>query len=405
MTAPRPDDQGGAPRSGDHGGQRPVVVVVAEATPMRGGIATFAETITADPNLARDFDMRLLNTARVASRQGGRFNLSNVWYALADAWQVFRAARTADIVHLQLVADPGLPTLRAAALNLAAASGRARLVAHVHSAVGNAGRPEFADYSRLDRLALRTLGRADRVCTVSDVGTATMRELAAGAPVETVDNAVEVSDFSVAGVGRTPPVVLFIGVICRRKGTLELARAASLLRERGITAWQLVVVGGKGPTPEEEYAEIVAEFDRAGLSASLVGPEYGDQIKTRLAAADVFVLPSYLEGQPIAIIEAMASGVPVVGTTIGAVPDLIRDGVEGRVVEPGDVTGLADALEQLIGDPDLRVRMSAAIRERAEQHHSLPRLAARLAEIYRDVLDRSPGARPRAATTDSEKVK
>ncbi len=383
--------------------QRPVVVVVAEAAPMRGGIATFAETITADPNLARDFDMRLLNTARVATRQGGRFNLANVRYALADAWQVFRAARTADIVHLQLVADPGLPTLRAAALNLAAASGRARLIAHVHSAVGNAGRPEFADYSRVDRIALRTLGRADRVCTVSDVGTETMRQLAGGAPVETVDNAVEVSEFAVAAVGRTPPTVLFVGVICRRKGTLELARAARLLRERGVTDWQLVVVGGQGPTPQEEYAEIVAEFETAGLSDCLVGPEYGDQVKTRLAQADVFVLPSYLEGQPIAIIEAMASGVPVVGTTIGAVPDLIRDGVEGRVVEPGDVTALADALEQLIADPELRARMSAAIRERAEQHHSLPRLAARLAEIYRAVLDRRPGGH-HAVTTDSEKV-
>ena len=383
--------------------QRPVVVVVAEAAPMRGGIATFAETITADPNLARDFDMRLLNTARVASRQGGRFNVSNVWCLLADAWQVFRAARSADIVHLQLVADPGLPTLRAAALNLAGASGRARLVAHVHSAVGNAGRPEFADYGRLDRWALRTLSRADRVCTVSDVGTRTMRELAGGAPVETVDNAVEVSEFAVTEVDRTPPTVLFIGVICRRKGTLELARAASLLRERGITAWRLVVVGGKGPTPEEEYAEIVAEFEAAGLGGCLVGPEYGEQVKARLAEADVFVLPSYLEGQPIAIIEAMASGVPVVGTTIGAVPDLIRDGVEGRVVEPGDVIGLADALEQLIADPELRVRMSTALRERAEQRHSLPRLAARLAEIYRSVLAERSGD-DRAVATGSERV-
>lgn len=384
--------------------ERPVVVVVAEATPMRGGIATFAETITADPRLAHDFDMRLLNTARVASRQGGRFNLSNVWYALADAWRVARAARSADIVHLQLVADPGLPTVRAAALNLAAASGRARLVAHVHSAVGNAGRPEFADYGRLDRLALRTLSRADRVCTVSDVGTETMRALAGGAPVETVDNAVEVSEFEVTGADRTPPTVLFVGVICRRKGTLELARAARRLRDRGITDWRLVVVGGKGPTPEEEYAEIVAEFEAAGLGDCLVGPEYGEQIKARLAEADVFVLPSYLEGQPIAIIEAMASGVPVVGTTIGAVPDLIRDGVEGRVVEPGDVAALAEALEQLIADPELRARMSTAIRERAEQRHSLQRLAARLAEIYRSVLAERPGAGRDAAATGSERV-
>ena len=362
---------------------------------MRGGIATFAETITADPRLAQDFDMRLLNTARVASRQGGRFNFSNVWYALADAWRVARAARSADIVHLQLVADPGLPTLRAAALNLAAASGRARLVAHVHSAVGNAGRPEFADYGRLDRLALRTLSRADRVCTVSDVGTETMRTLAGGSPVETVDNAVEVSEFEVTGADRTPPTVLFIGVICRRKGTLELPGRPAACASEGSPTGGWSWWAAKARPRSDEYAEIVAEFEAAGLAECLVGPEYGEQIKARLTEADVFVLPSTWRASRSRSSRPWPPASPVVGTAIGAVPDLIRDGVEGRVVEPGDVTALADALAELIAEPELRARMSTAIRERAEQRHSLQRLAARLSEIYRSVLAELIGGRAR----------
>lgn len=372
--------------------RRPKVVVVAEATPMRGGIATFAETITADPGLAREFDMELLNTAREATREGGRFNLANVRHVLADTWQTFLAARRADIVHVQLVADPGLPAVRAAALCLAGSAGRAKLIAHVHSAVGNAGRPEFASYGRLDRIALRSLRRADLVCTVSDPGTATMREFAGRTPVQTVDNAMPVFAFTPTRADRVPASVLFVGVICRRKGTVELARAGRLLQESGITDWRLIVVGGQGPTPEPEYAEIVAEFEASGLSDSLVGPEYGEQIKARLAEADIFVLPSFLEGQPIAIIEAMAAGVPVVGTAIGAVPDLIRDGIEGRVVEPGDVEALADALQDLIENPELRATMSVAIRQRAEDHHSLERLSERLAGIYWGVLQ-NPAAR------------
>ncbi len=360
---------------------------------MRGGIATFAETITADPGLNAQFAMELLNTGRVANREGGRLSLDNLRFALQDAWRTFRAARSADIVHVQLVADPGLPALRAAALNLAGSLGKARLVAHVHSAVGNAGRPEFADYSWRDRLALRSLRRADRVCTVSDAGTAAMRRFAGRTPVETVDNSVDVWAFRPERVDREPATVLFVGVVCKRKGTVELARAAHLLRQRGVDGWRLVVVGGQGPTPAPEYQEIVAEFAAAGLSEALVGAEYGDQVKQRLNEADVFVLPSYLEGQPIAIIEAMASGVPVIGTTIGAVPQLVRDGVDGRVVEPGDVEALAAALEQLVTDPALRARMGAAIRAHAESGHSLERLSARLAEVYTDVLERA-GAAP-----------
>ena len=378
---------------------RPVVVVVAEATPMRGGIATFAETITADRGLNERFDMRLLNTARTATRTGGRFNLANVRYALADAWQVYRAARTADLVHLQLVADPGLPCLRAAALNLAGSLGRARLVAHVHSAVGNAGRPEVAAYSRLDELALRSLRRAALVCTVSKAGTATLRPLAGSTPVLTVDNAVDLDEFPPTSPQDGVPTVLFVGVVCRRKGTLELARAARLLRERGLLDWRLVVVGGQGPTPPEEYEEIVAEFAAAGLAEALVGPEYGDAVKQRLRSADLFVLPSYLEGQPIAILEAMASGLPVVGSAIGAVPDLIRDGIEGRVVEPGDVGALADALADLILHPARRAAMSVAVRRRAEESHDLEQLSQRLATLYDAVLDSSP-----LLTTDPTKA-
>jgi glycosyltransferase involved in cell wall biosynthesis len=365
---------------------RPRVVVVAEASPMRGGIATFAETISADPGLAADFEMALLNTARVATREGGRFNLANVRYALADAWATFTAARAADIVHVQLVADPGLPAWRAAALNLAGSAGRAKLIAHVHSAVGNAGRPEFAAYGWLDRIALRSLRRASLVCTVSNAGTNTMRRFAGRSRVETVDNAVDVAAFHPTTAERVPATVLFVGVICRRKGTPELARAARLLRDRGVTDWKLVVVGGQGPTPAPEYDEIVAEFAAAGLTESLVGPEFGPQVVRRLEEADLFVLPSFLEGQPIAIIEAMAAGVPVVGTTIGAVPDLVRDGIEGRIVEPGDVVALADALEELIGDPARRGRMASAIRRRAEEGHSLERLSGRLGTLYREVL-------------------
>lgn len=354
---------------------------------MRGGIATFAETIVADPGLGEAYEMELLNTARVANREGGRLSLENVRQIVVDTWRTFRAAGRADIVHVQLVADPGLPTLRAAALVLAGAARRAQLIAHVHSAAGNAGRPEFARYGRLDRLALRSLRRAQLICTVARAGTATMRPFAGATPVETVDNAVDLAAWQPTRADRVPPTVLFVGVICRRKGTLELARAARLLRERGSVDWRLVVVGGQGPTPAEEYAEICAEFAAAGLADSLVGAEHGEQIKARLAEADIFVLPSFLEGQPIAILEALAAGVPVVATSIGAVPDVVRDGVEGRVVEPGNVEALADALGELIDDPALRARMSAAARRRAEEAHSLERLSGRLRELYDHVLN------------------
>ena len=364
---------------------RPKVVVVAEAKPMRGGIATFAETITEDPVLAAEFDVELLNTARTATRQGGKLVFSNITNALGDAWKVYRAARKTDIIHLQLVADRGLPAIRTAALCLAARAGNRSVIAHCHSATGNAGRPEVADYSDRDRFFLKSMGVCALVLTVAEPGTETLRAFMPKARVETVDNAVDVSSFKVAQLDAEIPTVLFVGVICERKGVPELAEACATLRDRGLP-FNLVLIGGQGPTPDDEYARIRAALERTGQTAAMVGPEYGEQVKARLYASDVFVLPSYLEGQPMAILEAMATGLPVVTTAIGAVPWMIRDGVEGRVVEPGDVPALTEALADVLSSAQRRQAMGAAARKRAEERHDLPILSARLAAAYRSVL-------------------
>ncbi|SHN44201.1 Glycosyltransferase involved in cell wall bisynthesis [Cryptosporangium aurantiacum] len=368
---------------------------------MRGGIATFAETITGDPRLAAEFDVELLNTARTATRQGGKLVFSNITHALSDAWKTFRAARRADIMHVQLVADPGLPTIRAAALCLAARAGTRGVIAHVHSATGNAGRPEVADYSARDRRILRAVGVSALVLTVSEAGTRTFAGILPKTPVETVDNAVDVGSFEPAGLDADVPTVLFVGVVCARKGVPELAAACAELRTRGVS-FDLVIVGGQGPTPDEEYGRVTAALDAAGLSGACVGPEYGEQVRARLRQSDVFVLPSYLEGQPMAILEAMAGGLPVVATAIGAVPTLIRDGVEGRVIEPGDVPALTEALADVLASKQRRQTIGAAARKRAEERHDLPILSARLADAYRSVLagPRRRGRRTQPSTED-----
>jgi len=380
---------------------RPKVVVVAEAKPMRGGIATFAETITEDPRLASEFDVELLNTARQATRQGGKLVFSNITAAFVDAWKVFRAARKADVIHLQLVADRGLPAIRTAALCLAAKAGNSSgVIAHCHSATGNAGRPEVADYSDRDRFFLKAMGVTALVLTVSEPGTETLRAFMPDARVETVDNAVDVGSFELAPLDAEVPTVLFVGVVCERKGVGELAEACAALRDQGVR-FNLVIIGGQGPTPDEEYARILAAMERTGQTAAMVGPEYGEQVRARLCTSDVFVLPSYLEGQPMAILEAMATGLPVVATAIGAVPWMIRDGVEGRVVEPGDVPALTEALADVLGSAQRRQTMGAASRKRAEERHDLPILSARLASAYRSVLA-TKSRRARRAETRTE---
>jgi glycosyltransferase involved in cell wall biosynthesis len=142
------------------------------------------------------------------------------------------------------------------------------------------------------------------------------------------------------------------------------------------------LVGGGAQAGERETEEVTADVVARGFGASLVGAKRGDDLKAALRDASIFVLPSHLEGQPIAILEAMAAGLPVVATRVGAVPDVVRDGVEGRLVEPGDRDGLSDALAELIADADARTRLGAAARQRCEERFSIDRLRARLAALY-----------------------
>ncbi len=107
--------------------------------------------------------------------------------------------------------------------------------------------------------------------------------------------------------------------------------------------------------------------------------------KERLTAeAGLYVLPSHNEGLPMSVLEAMAAGLAVVTTRVGGIPELVTDGVDGLLVEPGAPAALADTLSRLIAEPALRLRLMAAGRRRIEQAYSDAVVLPRLRAIYRD---------------------
>ena len=367
------------------GSGRVRVVLVGQGAPARGGIPSFMSNLLADTRLAESVEYDLLNVTRAAERAAGRFSAGNVRNAVEDAVRTFRAARRADVVHLQTALLPLLPLVRALLICGAGRLAGAGVLCHVHSGRLNSGQEEAFQPTLPYRLLLRLLRLSThRVLTVAAPGERALRAHVPGLPVATVHNAVDVPAFSSARPESEPPVALYVGTLSRRKGMHDLVTALERLRDRGVEL-PLDVVGGGHEVGEQEAAELRARITDSGLPVRLRGSLPPVEVARALQEAQLFVLPSHWEGQPIAILEAMASGLPVVVTAVGANPDVVRDGVDGRVVPSHDAAALADALEELVRDPAARARMGANARARAEEGYDLPVLGLRMLAEYRAV--------------------
>ena len=189
-----------------------------------------------------------------------------------------------------------------------------------------------------------------------------------------------------------PLRIVAVGTLHEVKGQIHLIEACRILTERGVD----VVCRFIGDGPDREALQ--ARIDGYGLGDRVVlaGRMTTDGVVAELAGADVLVAASVptkggkREGIPVVLMEAMASGLPVVASRLSGIPELVTDGVSGLLVPPGDAHALADALTTLAEDPDLRRRLGAAGRVTVLDDFDVDRNAARLAERIRRA-SREPG--------------
>lgn len=191
------------------------------------------------------------------------------------------------------------------------------------------------------------------------------------------------------GVPDGRPVLLSVGNRNPTKGHEWLMRAAARLQSRDVPP-VVRILGGESAAHREYEQGLHDEAGTLGLvdpTLRLVDP--GRRVPQLLAAADVFVLASVprSEGMPTVILEAMACGLPVVATDVGAVREIVEDGVTGFVVAPEDRDALADAIARLLDEPELRARLGRAGLERFRATFGLGALAARHAHAYRTAVE------------------
>ena len=176
--------------------------------------------------------------------------------------------------------------------------------------------------------------------------------------------------FTVGWVGRMTAV----------KQATDVLRAVRLLHDQGVDA-ALVMVGDG---PDRDALEALAGELGIAEATRFVG--FQDDVGPWYHAFDALLLPSRSEGTPVSAIETLASGRPVVATRVGGVADVVQDGVDGFLVDFGDVEGAATHLARLAGNPELRARMGAAGQERTLGRYRVERLVDDIDRLYRSLL-------------------
>ena len=331
-------------------------------------------------------------------RPGGAWTKAAM--AVRGWWRVAVALLTLDapLVHVQTASRASFWRKSVVCL-LARAAGRPYLV-HVHGG-------EFMKFYREESRPLtqrwirHTLARAALVIALSDQWRERLLAIEPTACVEVLPNGVLLPDLHDLHDTRRrqASTLLFVGDLIRAKGLHDLIRAFGRIAPR-FPQLELVCAGGR---PPPEMTQLVAELalqQRVAFPGWL-GPE---RLRAELGRATVFALPSYAEGMPMALLEAMSWGLPVIATPVGGVPQVVEHGVNGLLVTPGDSDGLAAAVARLLSEPALRESLGAAARRTIATRFSLQTALDRLGELYRRFgLEPRPPARggeaARAVTT------
>ena len=187
-----------------------------------------------------------------------------------------------------------------------------------------------------------------------------------------------------ASLGLAPDDVLLVAVgnLIERKGHAVLLKSLLEIHRLDPSLRWHVAIAGDGV----ERSNLQRLADEGGISERVHLLGHRSDVPDVLAASDIFVMSSHWEGLPLAVLEAMFAGKAVVASDVSGIPEAIPTPQEGRLVPPGDVPALRDALRPLLVDGDLRRRLGEAGRERARRHFSLAEMGAAYAALYRGAM-------------------
>lgn len=353
------------------GGTAGQVLMIGPSRESRGGIASVVG-IWEDAHVFETWGVRYL----ASHREGGVFAKLAVASAALGRAGVAIVSGRAKCLHVHVARRRSF--WRKSLFVFLGRILRCPIVLHLHSG----GFEAFYDHEcgPLGRWVVRrTLSVSSVIVVLTQRWSGRVSELSGGRRVEVIPNfVVYAGPWKGSGVpGSGARYIAFLGKVGREKGVFDLLDSFALLSARFPDV--RLKIAGAG-----DLDGVEARVHALGLDGSvdILGWVTGEDREALIRGAKAYALPSYYEGMPMGILEAMSRGVPVVATSVGAVPEMVADGVEGFVVEPGDVRALADRLERLVSGVELRRRMGEAGRRRVLKQFTTEVVGKQIDALY-----------------------
>ena len=355
------------------------VLHLGPQAPLTGGMATVVESLLSG-KVGKSIEMAGLNTGKTTREN--RTLAEGLWAQFALLIRIARELRRrqVQIVHLHTCEYMGFwrDCVHASLCRWM----RRKVVWHIH---GGGFCQWVAQMHPAARSAVRqALERSSAVIALSEKGMHELRQFAPRANYHVVPNGVVMPE-QLEAPGK-PITFLFLGNWTQRKGVLDLVESVKIAKKRFACSMVVELAGfEKDPGEREKLERLISEsgMDEHVRILGLIG---GRRKTQALKRASCVVLPSYSENLPMAVLEGMAYGRAIIATRVGAVPEVVRDGIEGLLMEPGDVETLANHLVRIAREPELAERMGQAARIRVEQAYSVDAMRCRVGEVYRSLL-------------------
>lgn len=344
---------------------KPCILIVGPGPKQVGGVSTFVEILLSSPILNKKYSLARLDTTRSSTDLGleNRFSFINLIYFFRQAFQFIglRIRLKPRLVHLQVTS--GLAFWKSAIFIITGKILGMKTIAHLHGGM-------FDQYYRKNApLKKKLIGKvfhyADVVIALSNRWQSfLLEEVRSDLRVKVVGNTIDLMFAQKINnvnmyTKEKEKNILFLGSLGQRKGVYDVLRAAPLVVDKHPEVCFQFAGEEESRGEKQHILHMCKEYqltDKVRFLGQVTGPAKLMLFKSAM----IYLLPSYGENLPFALLEAMAVGLPVIVTPVGAIPEIVKDGQNGFLVQPGDFQGLANRINLLLDNQDLRKAMSKA---------------------------------------------